>query len=149
MSQDFRDILIALRDENARFLVVGAHALAAHGVPRVTGDMDLWTESSLDNAKCVVAALTRFGVPLDSLGIGVTDFTQAEQVIQIGLPPYRVDLLTSVSGVSFDEAWVDRLAGSLFGVDVNFLDRASFIRNKRATGRDKDLRDIEMLDGGV
>ena len=149
MSQDFRDILLALREEDARFLVVGAHALAAHGVPRVTGDMDLWTESSPANARRVVAALTRFGVPLDTLGIREADFTQADQVIQIGLPPYRVDLLTSVSGLGFDEAWSDRLAGSLFDVHVNFLGRASFIRNKRATGRDKDLRDIEMLGGGA
>lgn len=111
MSEDFRDILLALKQEGARFLVVGAHALAAHGVPRVTGDLDVWAERSPENAQHIVAALTRFGVPL--------------------------------------EAWADRLTGSLFGVDVSFLGRASFIINKRASGREKDLRDIEMLEGGV
>lgn len=145
MSDDFRDFLRALRDADARFLVVGAHALAAHGVPRVTGDLDIWIESERPNAMRVVDALTRFGAPLTALGVQASDFTQPDRVVQIGLPPYRVDLLTSISGVRFEEAWDDRLPGSLFGVDVDFLGRASFIRNKRATGRDKDLRDIEAL----
>lgn len=145
MSDDFRDLLLELRRSGARFLVVGAHALAAHGVPRVTGDLDVWVEPTPANAARVATALAQFGAPLEALGIGQTDFTQPDRVVQIGLPPYRVDLLTSISGVQFEQGWVDRLPGTLFGTEVDFLGRASFIKNKRASGRDKDLRDIEAL----
>jgi hypothetical protein len=144
---DFRDLLAALRDAGARFLVVGAHALAAHGVPRVTGDLDLWVESTVDNADRVWAGLGEFGAPLEALGVRPADFIRPEQVIQIGLPPYRVDLMTSISGVTFDEAWDDRLPGELFGVPVAFLGRVTFLRNKRASGRPKDLEDIRSLEG--
>lgn len=145
MSEDFRDLLAALHTAGVRFLVVGAHALAAHGVPRVTGDLDLWVEATNANAARVASALTRFGAPLEALGVRPGDFVVPEQVIQIGLPPYRVDLLTSISGVAFPEAWDDRLDGTLFGVPVSFLGRRAFVKNKRAVGRPKDLEDIRAL----
>jgi hypothetical protein len=145
VSEDFSDLLRALRDAGVRFLVVGAHALAAHGVPRVTGDLDIWLDPTEQNAHRATLALARFGAPLDTLGIGPADFTRSDQVVQLGLPPFRVDLLTSISGVTFDDAWADRLGGTLFAVDVDFLGKASFIRNKLACGRPKDLQDLRSL----
>ena len=145
MIDDFRDLLATLVASGARFLVVGAHALAAHGVPRVTGDLDLWVEPTAMNALAVWRALADFGAPLQSLDIQESDFVQADQVVQLGLPPYRIDLMTSVSGVEFEEAWNGRVAGTLFGVPVSFIGREEFIRNKRASGRPKDLADIDSL----
>jgi hypothetical protein len=114
-------------------------------VPRVTGDLDVWVEPAPANAASVWQALVEFGAPLDSLGIRESDFLQPDQVIQFGLPPYRIDMMTSISGVSFEEAWEDRLAGALFEVPVFFIGREAFLRNKRASGRPKDLEDIRSL----
>jgi hypothetical protein len=147
VSDDFRDVLAALVEAGVRFVVVGAHALAAHGVPRVTGDIDILIEPTRANASRVWAALAAFGAPLDTLGVHQSDLTTPGLVTQIGLPPYRIDILTSISGVSFDEAWADRMPGTLFDVAVDFLGRDSFIKNKRASGRPKDLRDIRALEG--
>lgn len=147
MISDFRDVLVALREAEVRFLVVGAHALAAHGVPRVTGDLDVWVEPNVANAARVWSALVQFGAPLESLGISESDFVQPDQVVQIGLPPYRLDVMTSISGVSFEDAWAGRLAGSLFDVPVSFIGLDAFLRNKRSSGRPKDLDDIRSLGG--
>jgi hypothetical protein len=148
VSDDFRDILIAFTRAGVEFLVVGAHALAAHGVPRVTGDLDLWVRPTPANAQLVWRALSDFGAPLSDLEVEEADFATPELVAQFGLPPYRVDIMTSISGVRWDDAWPERLAGTLFGAPVAFLGRESFIRNKRASGREKDLRDVRSLDGG-
>ena len=145
MIADFRDLLAALVDREVRFLVVGAHALAAHGVPRVTGDLDVWVEPTMANASRTWAALAVFGAPLASLNVHESDFAQPDQVIQLGLPPYRIDLMTSISGVAFADAWPDRLPGTLFEIPVSFLGRDSFLKNKRASGRPKDLEDIRSL----
>lgn len=145
MIDDFRDLLKELVAGEARFLIVGAHALSAHGVPRATVDLDIWIRSDADNAQRVYEALARFGAPLDALGVTVSDFTQAEMVAQFGLPPHRVDILTSISGVSFDDAWEDRLEGDVEGVRVPIIGLRSFVLNKRASGRKKDLADLESL----
>jgi hypothetical protein len=142
---DFRDLLAAFVAHEARFLVVGAHALAAHGVPRVTGDLDLWVEPTAANARRVWRALAAFGAPLASLKVAEQDFHRPEQVVQLGLPPYRIDVMTSVSGVTFADAWESRLPGRLFEVAVAFIGRDAFIRNKRASGRPKDLEDLRSL----
>lgn len=147
MIEDFRDILTLLNASGVRFLVVGAHALAAHGVPRVTGDLDIWIEPTEANARMVWAALVEFGAPLEALGIRELDLEAPDRVIQLGLPPYRLDVLTGISGVVFAEAWPERIVGTLFGVPVAFLGRNEFIRNKRASGRAKDLEDIRALGG--
>lgn len=147
MIADFRDLLAAFVTGGVRFLVVGAHALAAHGVPRVTGDLDVWIEATPDNAARVWRALVEFGAPLASLRVNEDDFSRPDQVVQFGLPPYRIDILTSVSGLDFGEAWQARSQDTLFGVHVAFLGRDDLIRNKRASGRPKDLRDIEALRG--
>jgi hypothetical protein len=142
---DFRDLLAELVASEVRFLVVGAHALAALGVPRVTADLDLWVEPTPANANRIWRALAVFGAPLANLNIRETDLVQPEQVIQLGLPPYRIDILTSISGVGFSEAWAGRLGGTLFDVPVAFIGREAFIRNKRASGRPKDLDDLQAL----
>jgi hypothetical protein len=145
MNEDFRDLLHALREAGARFLVVGAHALAVHGVPRATGDIDIWVAVQPENADRVVAALTRFGAPLGAIGISRADFLSEDQVVQIGLPPRRIDLLTSISGVSFEEAWEGRVIREVDGLAVPFLGREALVRNKRASGRAKDRADLEAL----
>ena len=145
MVQDFRDVLAELVRAEARFLVVGAHALSVHGVPRSTVDLDVWIDASPDNAKRVWAALTAFGAPLVALNISEADFVRPNMVAQFGLPPYRIDVLTGVSGVSFDEAWKDRVEDYFGDVRVSFIGRAAFIRNKRASGRTKDLADLESI----
>ena len=145
MTDDFSDLLTALSDAGVRFLVVGAHALAAHGVPRMTGDLDLWVEPTAQNADGIWAALSRFGAPLETLQVQRSDFVRPDHVIQIGLPPFRVELMTSISGVEFTDAWPRRVTGTLFGAPVAFIGRDDFIRNKRASGRPKDLEDIRSL----
>lgn len=147
MVQDFRDLLAELRRAEARFLVVGAHALAAHGVPRATVDLDVWIDPSPENAARVWAALAAFGAPLESLAITPADLTRPDTVAQFGLPPWRIDILTGISGVTFDEAWPDRIEAYFDDVLVPFIGQAAFVRNKQASGRLKDLADIEALGG--
>ena len=147
MIADFRDLLAALGAGGVRFVVVGAHAhaLAAHGVPRVTGDLDVLVEPTRENAGRVYRALAAFGAPMESLGIAEADFSTRDKVVQLGLPPYRIDIMTSISGVGFTDAWDGRMSGVLFDVSVQFLGRDAFIRNKRASGRPKDLADVKAL----
>ncbi len=146
MNPDFEDFLRALTETGARFLVVGAHALAVHGVPRATGDMDIWLETTAENADRVWRALAVFGVPAESLGITPDDLVKPDVVIQVGLPPRRIDLLTGLSGLTFVDAWEDRVSHKIGSIDVDFLGRSSLLRNKRATGRLKDLADVEALE---
>ena len=145
MVEDFRAILAELVKADARFLVVGAHALGVHGVPRATVDLDIWIDRSPDNARRVWAALVAFGAPLHALKIEEADFVRPDVVVQFGLPPYRIDVLTGVSGVDFDEAWRERVEDRFEDVQVPYIGRAAFIRNKRASGRKKDLADLEAL----
>lgn len=146
MNRDWRDLFQALRDAEARFLIVGAHALAVHGIPRGTQDLDLWIDASPENARRVWTALLAFGAPLQPLGITLEDLQKPQLVIQLGLPPNRVDLLTAITGVpSFDEAWRDRVEHKMEGALVPFLGRTALVQNKRATGRRKDLGDLEAL----
>lgn len=145
MIADFRDALAAFVAHGVKFLVVGAHALAAHGVPRVTGDLDIWVEPTEINAGRVWRALAEFGAPLGSLNIRESDFCRRDQVVQLGLPPYRIDIMTSISGVDFTEAQQGAIEGTLFDAPVHFIGREAFVRNKRASGRPKDLEDIRAL----
>ena len=146
MNEDFRDLLIELLDAEVRFLVVGAHAMAVHGVPRATGDLDVWVSPAETNAARVWAALQRFGAPVKQLGISLEDLRTPGMVIQIGQPPRRIDLLTDVSGLEFDEAWSNRTTHSIGPRAVPFLSRADLIRNKRASGRPKDIADLDVLE---
>jgi hypothetical protein len=147
LNEDFRDMLEALHDEHVEMILVGAHAMAVHGVPRATGDIDIWVRPSRDNAERVLAALTRFGAPLAAHGITVEDFIAPGAVYQVGLPPRRIDLLTEVSGVSFDEAWASRVHAKIGELDdVPVLGLAELVRNKRASGRPRDLADLAILE---
>jgi hypothetical protein len=145
VNRDFLDFLSALIAVEARFLVVGAHALAVHGMPRATGDMDVWIDRSAENASLVWRALETFGAPAAALGIRQSDLEAPDVVVQIGLPPRRIDVLTGVTGVEFDDAWAGRVVHRVEELDVPFLGREALIRNKRATGRLKDLGDLEAL----
>lgn len=143
MNQDFLDLLHAFVEVEVRFLVVGAYALALHAKPRATGDLDLWVEPTPENAARVMRALSRFGAPLRD--VREKDFCEPRIVFQIGVPPRRIDILTSLSGLTFLEAWMDRVLHRFGDCEVFFLGRQSFIRNKRALARAKDLADLESL----
>ncbi len=147
MNRDFLDLLEALRAEGARFLVIGAHALAAHGLPRATGDLDVWVALDPANASRVYRALVAFGAPVDALNVSPSDFETRGRVVQIGNPPFRIDILTEISGVDFEEAWTSRLIAPVGEMELPFLGRESLIKNKIASGRPKDLADVSTLQG--
>ena len=144
MNQDFRDLLSAFNEHHVEFLVVGAHALAAHGHVRATKDLDVWVRPEATNARRVLAALAAFGAPLQTLT--EQDLITPGTIFQIGLPPIRIDILTRVDGVSFDEAWPARLVTTFGDQPASVLSREHLIRNKRAAGRLQDLADLEVLE---
>jgi len=146
MNEDFRGLLDALLRAEAKFLVVGAHAMAVHGVPRATGDLDVWVRPDPQNAERVWEALVAFGAPTGALGVTREDLETRGNVVQIGLPPRRLDILTDVSGLEFDEAWRNRVVHRVGSQDVPFLSREDLVRNKRASGRPKDLADLDILE---
>jgi hypothetical protein len=145
LNDDFRDILRLFTEEGVEFVIVGAWALSLHGVPRATGDMDLFVRSDKANAVKVIAALTRFGAPLSAQSVTADDFTRPGVVYQCGLPPRRIDILTEISGLSFDEVWGSRASVTFEGRPVAFIGRQAFIANKEAAGRPKDLADAARL----
>jgi hypothetical protein len=145
LNPDFRDLLAAFAAETVEFIVVGAYALALHGVPRFTGDLDLFVRPTPENAARVWRALVRFGAPVQAAGVTEADFATPGVVYQIGLPPSRIDLLTEISGLSFDDVWVTREITDLDGSPVPFIGREAFVRNKLASGRPKDLVDARRL----
>jgi len=140
----FKDLLVVFARHKVRFLVVGGYAVMLYTEPRWTKDLDLWVDTAGDNAERVFAALCEFGAPL--AGCTVEDFRKEGMVFQMGSPPLRVDILMSLSGVSFDEAWVNRREAELFGVTVGFIGRGDLVRNKRTVGRHIDLHDAESLE---
>jgi hypothetical protein len=145
LNEDFRDLLFEFSDGGVEFLLVGAFAVAFHGVPRATGDMDVFVRPSPENAKRVHEALARFGAPLDSAGVVPADFETPGMVYQMGLPPRRIDVLTEISGVSFDEAWDSRDLVELDGRIIAVIGREELLRNKQASGRPKDIADVSRL----
>lgn len=148
LNEDFVDVLHELQSAGAEFVIVGAHALAALGVVRATGDIDILVRPTAENAARVFAALTAFGAPLVAHGVTVEDFSNAGSVYQMGLPPRRIDILTSISGVDFEEAWASRMHVALAGMELCVLGRDAMIRNKRAAARPKDLVDADILERG-
>ena len=143
-NQDFKDILSALSEARADFLLVGAYALAVHGFPRATGDLDIWVRADSDNARKVLYSLAVFGAPLDDLT--VDDLSKPGIVFQIGVEPSRIDILTAISGVEFGHAWERRVLVDVDGVCINVIGRDDLVVNKRASGRPKDIADAETLD---
>jgi hypothetical protein len=146
LNEDFIDLLRALLAAHVEFLIVGAHALAAHGIPRATGDLDVLVQPSTENAERVLDALREFGAPLAAHGVTRAVFEAPDNVYQIGLPPRRIDLLTSITGLSFDEARASRIFVSVEGMTVPMLGRDALLKNKRATGRPKDVVDADALE---
>jgi hypothetical protein len=144
MNRDFVELLQAFVAADVRFLVVGAYALAAHGRPRGPGDLDVWVDATPENAARVMRALAAFGAPLDQ--IVQADFEQPGITYQMGVEPGRIDVLTELTGLSFAEAWPERIRRWFGEVEVDFIGLAAFVRNKRATGRVRDLADIEGLE---
>jgi hypothetical protein len=144
MNPDFVDLLRAFVEHDVRFLVVGAYALAHHGRPRATGDLDVWVDATPENAPRVMRALAAFGAPMGDLADA--DFAAPRIVYQLGVPPGRIDILTQLTGITFAEAWPGRVPGAFGDLTVDFIGRDAFIRNKRATGRARDLADIEDLE---
>lgn len=140
---DFVDFIELLNQHEVAYLIVGAHALAYHGRPRHTGDLDIWIKPSLQNSGKMVAVLHDFG--FGSLGLREEDFLKENYVTQLGYPPLRIDILNAISGVEFDEAYSNKIAGEVDGLAINFINISDFIKNKEATGRNKDLGDIEAL----
>lgn len=145
LNPDYRDILSAFGAEKVEYLLVGAYAMAVHGLPRATGDIDLWIRRSPENARRVMSALRIFGAPLEE--ISVEDFQQENLVFQIGVVPRRIDILTSLSGVRFDDAWNARLTVDLAGLMIPVINRDLLVQNKRAVGRPKDDLDADWLEG--
>jgi len=146
LNDDFRDFLDALNEAAVEYVVVGAYALAAHGIVRATGDIDIFVRPSEQNANRVINALMKFGAPLSLHGVEQSDFETPEVVYQLGLPPRRIDLLTTISGVSFDEAWASKDEIEVDGRSFYVLGREALLANKRASGRPKDLADVEALE---
>ena len=141
-------MLLALAAEGAEFLIIGAYALAFHGVPRTTGDIDLFVRPTADNAARVWRALSVFGAPLAANGVTVEDLATPDLVYQIGLPPRRIDVMTAISGVDFEEAWESRVTAELDGKPIPVIAKDTLVRNKRAAGRARDLADLERLGRG-
>jgi hypothetical protein len=144
MSPDFIDIIRALSGADARFIIVGAYAVNLYVDPRATGDLDIWVEPSVENAEKVLRALKEFGAPLT--GISQSDFAKPGVTFQIGIAPLRIDILTEISGVQFDEAWRDRSMHPFGPFKIPFLGKQTLIQNKRATARPKDLADLDSLE---
>lgn len=143
IQQDFKDLLELLNSRDVDYLIVGGYALAFHGCPRFTGDIDIYIKPTRENAERVLSALGAFG--FGGIGIGLDDLCTPEKVIQLGVPPVRIDLLTSISGVSVDQAFSDAVVGEYGDVQVYFLSRECLVTNKKASGRSKDLADLEAL----
>ncbi|RJP74935.1 MAG: hypothetical protein C4524_12370 [Candidatus Zixiibacteriota bacterium] len=140
---DFREWAELLNAHEVEYLIVGSMALAHHGAPRATGVIDFLVRPSAENAPRVLKALDEFG--FGSLGFTVEDLTNLHNVIQLGYQPVRIDIITSITGVSWEEAWQGRDQGNYGGVPVYYLGKREFIMNKRASGRKKDLADLEEL----
>jgi hypothetical protein len=144
LSNDLREFLESLNSRGVDYVVVGAHSLAFHARPRYTGDLDILVRATHENAVKIVDLLNQFGFA--DTGFKESDFTKSEQLIQLGRPPNRIDLLTSISGVPSDEAFATRIPAELDGIPVFVLSKNALIRNKRAVGRPQDLADLDTLE---
>ncbi len=143
LHKDLREFIGLLNSHGVDYLIVGGHAVAFHGYPRFTGDTDFFVRPTAENAERLMRALDAFG--FGDIGLDIGTFTLPDKVVQLGRPPNRIDLLTSISGVGFEAGWESRVAAELDGLPVWFIGREALLQNKRATGRTKDADDIEKL----
>lgn len=143
LNQDFKEFIQSLNENDVHYLVVGGFAVALHGYPRYTKDIDIWIELDPTNAEKIVKALDQFG--FGSLGLGVMDFLEEDTIIQLGYPPNRIDLITTLPGIDFEPCFTVRIVVEIDGVGINFIDLDNLKKNKRASGRAQDLADLENL----
>lgn len=143
LNQDFKEFIELLNKHDVRYLVIGGYAVALHGYPRYTKDLDIWVEMELDNAKRLINALTELG--FGSVGLNEADFLEPDQVIQLGYPPNRIDLITTPDGVSFEVCYRSKVEVLLDNTSINFIDLENLKINKRASARLQDLADLENL----
>lgn len=143
LNRDLREFVQSLNENNVRYLIVGGYAVAAHGHPRYTKDLDIWIEMMPENAERLVCAIEQFG--FGSLKLQAEDFLVPEQIIQLGYPPNRIDLINSLKGVNFEECYRSKAEITITDVKVNFIDLTNLKKNKQATGRFQDLADLENL----
>lgn len=143
INPDFREFIQSLNDNQVRYLVVGGYAVALHGYPRYTKDIDIWIELAPTNAARIINAVEQFG--FGSVGLKEQDFLDAGTIIQLGYPPRRINLLTTLTGVDFNQCFMNRVVVDMDGLPINFIDLENLRKNKRATGRAQDLADIENL----
>jgi len=144
LSKDFKEFIELLNAHNVRYLVVGGYAVAFHGYPRYTKDLDVWIELSPENADNIIKTMEAFG--FGSLGLKPEDFLESDQIIQLGYPPNRIDILTTLKEVQFEACYKERVELKIQGIKINFIDLENLKRNKRATGRPQDLADAENLE---
>lgn len=144
LSKDFKEFIELLNGHNVRYLVVGGYAVAFHGYPRYTKGLDVWIELSPENANNIMKALEAFG--FGSLELKPEDFLESDQVIQLGYPPNRIDILTALTEVKFEDCYKERTEIHIQGIKINFINLENLKQNKRATGRPQDLADAENLE---
>ena len=143
LSRDFKEFVALLNSHGVEYLVVGGYAVVMHGRPRYTGDLDIWVRSSPDNAARLMRTLNEFG--FGELGLKEADFLKREHVVQLGYPPFRIDLLTDIDGVKFDAAWPQKQVVIHDGLNINLIGLSDLKKNKKATGRPRDIDDLENL----
>ena len=143
LNEDWRQFIELLNSHDVEYLIVGGFAVSFHAEPRFTGDLDVLVRPSPDNAAKLLEAIRAFG--LGALGVTTQDLQQEEQIIQFGYRPRRIDIVTSITAVPFEEAWASRVPSKLDGIPVHFIGREALIRNKRAVGRERDRADLKML----
>lgn len=144
LNKDYKEMLLCLLEENVKFLLVGAYALAAHGFPRATKDIDFFVWATPQNAANLMRAVTRFGAPLQD--ISAADFSTEGIIFQIGNSPRRIDIITNISGVGFEQAYANKKVISVEGIEIPVISLDDLIANKRASGRTQDLADVEKLE---
>ena len=144
LNKDFKEFVELLNSADVEYLVVGGYALAAHGHPRYTGDLDIWIRTSPSNVDRLLEVLTRFG--FGGLGLTAKDFLKPDSIVQLGYPPVRIDLLTSIDGVEFEQSYQNRVVMNVGGTNLSIIGVNDFRANKRAAGRAQDIADLESLD---
>jgi len=143
LNEDYKEMLQFLLDEKVEFILVGAYALGVHGYPRATGDMDIWVKADENNSKKIYRALARFGAPVNQ--IDMNDFSKEGVIYQIGLAPRRIDIITKIDGVTYDEADEDKIVVEVEGLRLPVLSMDKLLKNKMATGRERDALDVKFL----
>ena len=143
LNQDFKEFIQSFNEHNVRYLIIGGYAVAFHGHPRYTKDLDVWIEPDRENAAKILKALTQFG--FGTLGLTQDDFLEPDQIIQLGYPPNRIDILTTLAGVDFENCYASKVITIIDNVPMNFINLENLKKNKKATGRLQDLADLENL----